>query len=283
VDFFTFNTTDVIPDETSRLGELYHENSKLRPRASAHLGRWIGDLSKSPYSLSTLSRGYKTYPQAARVTLPAPTQTRALPISDVISARRSIVTSVASRKFGERPLAASDLARLLVDGYGITGEHCVNLHGVDIVQPLRASPSGGALYPLEIYPLVVQEGEIEQGLYHFNVVGNQIEALRRPVELAEIERITSYPAAMTEAALIIVITAVFGRSYFKYQERGYRFVLLEAGHVAEHFYLVGTALGLSVVAIGGFFDDEVNGLVGVNGVDEAAVYVIAIGHPFEMP
>ena len=65
--------------------------------------------------------------------------------------------------------------------------------------------------------------------------------------------------------------------------RGYfpkdRFVLLEAGHLAENFYLVAASLRLAVVAVGGFFDDVVNRTLAVDGVDEAAVYLLVFGYP----
>lgn len=63
----------------------------------------------------------------------------------------------------------------------------------------------------------------------------------------------------------------------KYKERGYRFVLLDAGHIGQNLYLMATALDLSVVSIGGFFDDDVNDLLRLDGVNESALYVIAVG------
>jgi hypothetical protein len=67
---FLFNTTDIVSGEARSLGELFHENSKLHPRAGAKLGRWIGNLMESPLSLKTMSRGFKTYPNAPIVKLP---------------------------------------------------------------------------------------------------------------------------------------------------------------------------------------------------------------------
>jgi SagB-type dehydrogenase family enzyme len=278
VTLFSFNTTDGIPQDVRETGELYHENSKLRRRASARLGRWIGDLAESPYALTTLSESYKLYPHADRISLPPPTPTPSEPISETIKRRRSVISSAAGPKFADAALDSAGLSRLLIDAYGITGEHTLDLHNVHVVQKLRAAPSGGALYPLELYPIVVRGGAIGRGIYHYNVPHHALEVVRGTVEGAELASMTSYQGVVADAAVVIVISAVFGRAYFKYHERGYRFVLLEAGHVAEHLYLVATALGLGVVALGGFFDDDVNALLGLDGVEEAAVYMVAIGH-----
>ena len=77
--------------------------------------------------------------------------------------------------------------------------------------------------------------------------------------------------------MIVFITAVFERSVFKYGDRGYRFVLLEAGHVAQNINLAVTALGLGCVNIGGFFDRDIDEFLGIDGLTHSSVYLMAIG------
>jgi SagB-type dehydrogenase family enzyme len=79
------------------------------------------------------------------------------------------------------------------------------------------------------------------------------------------------------ASLIVFITAVFERSVFKYGDRGYRFIFLEAGHVAQNINLVATALGLGSVNIGGFFDREIDEFLDLDGVTHSTIYMVAIG------
>ena len=79
------------------------------------------------------------------------------------------------------------------------------------------------------------------------------------------------------ASLIVFITSIFERSIFKYGDRGYRFILLEAGHVAQNINLVSNALGLGSVNIGGYFDREIDDLLGLDGVAHSTIYMIAIG------
>jgi SagB-type dehydrogenase family enzyme len=72
---------------------------------------------------------------------------------------------------------------------------------------------------------------------------------------------------------------MFWRTRFKYGQRGYRFTLLEAGHVGQNLVLAATALGLGSVAVGGFFDCRVEELLSVDGVNESALYAVAVGPP----
>ena len=85
------------------------------------------------------------------------------------------------------------------------------------------------------------------------------------------------PSPLDTSAALVVVTAVFWRSRIKYGLRGYRFALLEAGHLVQTIQLAATDLGLSALPVGGFFDRRLDELVGADGLDEAAVYAVALG------
>jgi SagB-type dehydrogenase family enzyme len=70
---------------------------------------------------------------------------------------------------------------------------------------------------------------------------------------------------------------MFWRSRFKYGQRAYRFTLLEAGHVAQNALLAAAALGLAAVPLGGFYDRKVDAFLGVDGLQEAALYLLPVG------
>jgi SagB-type dehydrogenase family enzyme len=74
-------------------------------------------------------------------------------------------------------------------------------------------------------------------------------------------------------------TAVFARAKWKYGQRAYRYVYLDAGHIAQNFALSATSVGLASCQIGAFFDDEVNKVIGIDGVDESVLYLSVAGHP----
>lgn len=80
-----------------------------------------------------------------------------------------------------------------------------------------------------------------------------------------------------DAGFLVLLTASFLRNRVKYGERGYRYVLQEAGHLAQNIYIVSESLGLGAVAVGGFYDDEVNDILSLDGVEEAVVYAVVVG------
>ncbi len=56
-----------------------------------------------------------------------------------------------------------------------------------------------------------------------------------------------------------------------------RYLFLDAGHICQNLMLAATALGLGVCPVGAFFDEEVEGLVGVDGKAEVALYLASVG------
>ena len=82
---------------------------------------------------------------------------------------------------------------------------------------------------------------------------------------------------LENAALAFIWTAVIERSKWKYRERAYRYIYMDAGHIGQNAYLAAEALGLGCCAVGAFFDDEVNAVIGVDGENETAVYLCSIG------
>ena len=82
---------------------------------------------------------------------------------------------------------------------------------------------------------------------------------------------------MATAGVVLVLSAVFGRSQWRYQERAYRYVLLEAGHISQNIYLVATALGLGTCAIGAFHDQGYDQIIGVDGEKESVIYLMPVG------
>ncbi len=259
-------------DESTATFELYHENSKQR-RHDLSFNRRIYEINQSPDIHRLVSRTFKTYPGAEFLPLSAVEPAEGF--ERVAALRRSI------RRFSGKPIQLDQLGRLLYCSSGMTGRLDDSRHG--IVQPIRAAPSGGALYPVELYAAVLTVDGLEQGLYHYAVDRHGLELLRRGDFSDVLSEATSDPASLSNAGVVFILTGVFARSRFKYGERGYRFTLLETGHIAQNILLAATALALGAVAIGGFVDDEVNVLLDLDGVEEAALYLVASGHPAPRP
>ncbi len=183
-------------------------------------------------------------------------------LTDVVPARRSI------RSYGGDPISLEELSTLLGAAYGVTGSLGTQL--------LRAVPSGGALYPLELYVAAVKVHGLERALYHFDPLRNALER-HRALQVDELAGLTPYDELVVPCAALTAISAVFWRSRFKYGTRAYRFALLEAGHVAQNYLLTATALGLASCPVGGFFDRRVDALLGIDGLYESSLYLLPVG------
>jgi SagB-type dehydrogenase family enzyme len=249
------------------LAEAYHEASKVSPSQIGRQMEGAGRLAATPDLQLSSIRAAKRY-GTARVALPAPASLDP-PLGDVIARRRS------TRAFDPRPVPADVLAALLHAAYGVTGE--LEPEGDRPALRLRSVPSGGALYPLELYAAVSRVGELHPGLYHFDPLSPGLEALRRGATADELTPLSTYPEVVSSCAVLIFIAAIFGRTRFKYGLRGYRFALLEAGHIAQNIVLAATALGLAAVPLGAFYDRRTDAFLGLDGVNESTLYTIALG------
>lgn len=251
------------PLESDSVWELFHENSKL---SSCQYGPSNDDIIARIKDLHE-SLPFEGYPITE---LPKPCVKLDVKLEAAIVSRKS------SREMTQRQVPAENLAALLHYAYGVSRD---NSDDINQPRPFRVVPSAGALYPLEIFFHTVHVQGLEGGLYHYNPSQNIIRLLKKGDLTSTIAEAMTAPnvSVALNAALTLFITAVFERSVFKYGERGYRFVLLEAGHVAQNINLVSSAIGLGSLNIGGFFDRPIDDLLGLDGVTHSTVYIVALG------
>ena len=179
------------------------------------------------------------------------------------------------RRFDAEPIDRSDLGTLLHAAYGVLDT--IDLAGEFCQRPV---PSGGGLYPLELYALVQNVSDLAGGVYHYVPLGHRLEVVRPdplPSHLTS-EMFLGQPY-LVRAAAIIVITSVVQRSLWKYEDRGYRYILLEAGHVAQNLNLCAAGLDLASLNLGGFFDEDVMSLLKLDPHNEIVLYGVAVGKP----
>lgn len=255
-------------ENTDSVAELFYENSKQR-RYDLAFGARIGAINANPDVQRIVSRAFKRYPGAATLGLPEVRPDEGPSFEKVVADRRS------THSFTGEPLTSLEIAKLLYFANGITGR--IRRFDGSTAQLLRAAPSGGALYPVEIYAGVFEAEGVPAGLYHYAVADHVLERVRSGSLADALGAASSYEAVFARASIALILTIIGGRSHFKYGERGYRFALLEAGHIAQNVLLAATAMQLGAVPVGGFIDDEVNAILDVDGVDEAAIYLIAAG------
>ena len=207
---------------------------------------------------------FKTYPDAlARVELPPLPRETGSSLWKALAERRS------RRDFLRVPIPLSTLAGLLWATQGVTAR----VEGF----ALRTAPSAGALYPIETYLMVHRVEGLAEGLYHLDVWGKALEFLRAGNLEAEIRAAALNQEMCADAPVVFAWTAVVPRGKWKYGERAYRYIYLDAGHIAENLYLSAEDLHLGCCTVGAFLDDEVNAILGVDGEIETAVYLAAVG------
>ncbi len=205
---------------------------------------------------------YKTYPQARTIPLPPDFSPGSLSLEEAIVQRRS------RRNYSGQALSLAELSSLLHHASGITLEGSF---------PLRAAPSAGALYPIEIYPVVHNVEDLEVGLYHYAVREHALELLKEGNFRQEIVQHAIGQRMAGWANVVFLLTAIFQRTEWRYGVRAYRYIMMEAGHIGENVYLTATSLGLGACAVGAFLDEGLNRLLEVDGEEEAVIYMLTVG------
>jgi len=209
---------------------------------------------------------YKQYESYLdRIELPEAAMVAGAGLWATIAGRRS------QRRFSGRPLALAELSQLLWAIQGMTGE----VPGFE----LRAAASAGALYPNETYVVAQAVDDLAQGVYHYDVRGHALGLLADGDYSADAAQACLGQTWMANAGAVFVWGAVVARCAWKYQNRAYRYLYLDAGHLGAHLQLAAQALGLASCNVAAFFDDEVARLVGIDGRTEVPVYVTALGRP----
>ncbi len=254
------------------LFELFHTNTRYtRTGFSAHAVNIRRHLC-SAQAVQAMSRNFKIYRFVDRSALPAPCLPE-LPLSLVLQRRES------SRSFSGAEMSLEDLASILIPAAACNRVAKVKDHP-QIELHFRPYPSGGAEYPLELYAILLRISGAPVCITHFDPRARTLDILKTSVSPASIENalIDAEPILETATALL-AITAVFERTTDKYGDRGYRLVLLEAGHLAQNLCLTATAAGFGTLPWGGFFDDELNRLLDIDGLTEAVIHCIFLGVP----
>jgi SagB-type dehydrogenase family enzyme len=247
------------------LAEFYHLNS----HTTRHL-----DWQYHPEELlrrGLQKKGIKKYPGCPQVVLPKEGMMIEPDLVKCILSRRSI------RQWTSEPATLQQLGAMLYLSAAITYEKSMPDGSIDYLRP---APSGGALYPIEIYPCVLRIEDLPMGLYHYNPVDHALDVLQvdEYFEQALFDTMI-FPGFMEGSAVVFVMTAVFERSCFKYFDRGYRFIQLEAGHTAQNMCLVAQGLGLGSLCLGGYVEKDLEPLLWVDGRSESPIYAICVGHP----
>ncbi len=225
--------------------------------------RTVGGIKRGPLPAFT-----KEYPGEGIPLPQAQVVPGGLPLEEAIQRRRS------RRDYLPQPISLEQLARLLFYANGVTGAR--EAYGLSHF-PLRTAPSAGGLSPIELYPVVNAVEGLEPGLYYYQPLKHSLQRLKAGDFRRTVADLCLEQDFLTGAATVVFLSAVYERTRWKYGERAYRYVHLDAGHVSQNLLLEATALGLGACCVGAFFDDDVNAFLGLDGQREFAVLSVAVG------
>jgi SagB-type dehydrogenase family enzyme len=210
-------------------------------------GSCAGD---SPTATTTAPTHHRT------VNLPDAIGGETMSLESALAARRSI------RSFTDETLTLEEISQLMWAAQGLTEEGGAG----------RTAPSAGGTYPLEVFVAT------PQGVYHYVPEGHLLEAVRNEDLRAPLAEAAVDQEWVADAAIVVVITAVFSRTEQRYGDRAERYVHLEAGHAAQNLLLQAVALELGAVPVGAFRDERVQEVLGLPA-DHEPLYLIPVGHP----
>ncbi len=208
----------------------------------------------------------KAYPGLPRLALPAPGRDGSASLHEIV--RRF----TAVRALESAPLSLERLARLLQLANGITSPG---------PYPLRAAPSAGALYAGEVYVVADRVRGLEAGVYSYHAPTHHLVRIASGSHAAAVASSVEWPDAIARAPASILLTNVFYRYTHRYANRGYRYALIDSGHIGENLRLAAAAEGLAVASFLRFADDALNGLLGIDGREEAVCALHAIGRELQ--
>ena len=195
------------------------------------------------------------------IRLPEPKYDGKVSVEASLRKRRSV------REYLADPLTLTEVSQLLWAAQGITGQ-----------EGKRTAPSAGALYPLEVYVVAARVQNLLPGVYKYLPRTHELSKvadgdLRGSLSTAALDQ-----DCVKEAAIDIVLAAVYERTTKKYGQRGIKYVHMEAGHAAQNVFLQAVALNLGAAVVGAFQDDQVKRVIGLSK-EEQPLYIMPVGRP----
>jgi SagB-type dehydrogenase family enzyme len=248
--------------------EVFHETTKLKSFHEKLLGRRIGVYLTDKRAIEETAANYKVYSEAEKLRLPPPA-----PIEQ--SFTEILANRTSCRSFSGETLTLAQVSQILsavrANRVGQTGAEGINIW-------FRPFPSGGGLYPTEVYVAARNIEGLANGIYHYDGRAHELSCVASSVPFSSLAAAMSDEDGLTlGAGLIIFVSVLLERTVVKYSYRGYRFAMMEAGMVPLMINLAATGIGLDCLHWGGFLDDKVNGLIGLNGFSESVVSSLIIG------
>lgn len=237
---------------------LYYENSKLTEFSNIPIpNEQVIEISKSfAPSLTIEGKRFQLTPRSETD----------VDMYQMMKARASRPTASLSE------MSFEELSDLLYYAYGSkqtsTGKSAMTK---------RNAPSAGGLYPIELFFFAQEVEQIPNGLYYFDSPKNEIVLFDDQVDYERVAACYVSDDPIIHKNLVFFFCPIFNKSIFKYHNRGFRFVFMEAGHIAQNILLLATGLQRQALPVCGYFEYKIDELLRLDGHDFSCVYTVAVG------
>ncbi len=141
---------------------------------------------------------------------------------------------------------------------------------------MRSSPSAGGLYPTEIYVISNGYPGLEDGVYNYQVINQSLTLIKEGNFWDKLKENTFNNPNIENSNLVVALSGVFFRSSWRYQDRAYRRICLDSGHIIGNLELVSFPCGFKANLIGGFIDNGVNEILELDEEEEQTLTLIAL-------
>jgi len=264
--------------ESNRIGETYMLNSKSsRYRINDVFGI---NLYNTPVAFVCETKNEERYiSKHKEIELPRPVPLKTS-LDKAIMRRRS------HRRFEEVSIPLDRLASILYYGNGINGKLSIPSIDSEFLNPsevkLHTSSSAGGLYPLNIFLIATRVKGLDFGVYKYIPNENSLLPVIKEKQLSMDEVYSSLQPAkdvinLENAGFIIVITGMLWKLIRKYGNRGLKYMFIESGEIAQNVHLSAQSLGIGTVDIAGYYDGEIEKMVGIDGTSEFVMHTIIGG------
>src|SRR5262249_14169418 len=215
---------------------------------------------------SNLPMPFKTYQDRPSIALPGPEPMDSYPAVGAIG------DSDVDLNTG-KALALADLSQILHYSAGITHERPSSEGRITF----RAAACAGARYPIEVYLVCGDLDGLAAGVYHFNPRDHALVPLREGDYRPALNHAAGGLPEVAAASVVLVFTAISWRSAWKYRSRAYRYHYWDNGTICANALAVSSALNLPAKLVMGFVDSEISEIVGIDGLRELPLSLVAIG------
>ncbi|HEY9762982.1 MAG TPA: SagB/ThcOx family dehydrogenase [Trichocoleus sp.] len=243
-----------MPDALVSIAQHYHERTKYSPETLASKSRGI-DFAQQPFP-------FKTYRVGSEIDL-----------KPYLEEQPNTGESAVDIAWWSR------LSHFLINSYGLTTK-MPTANGDTFY--LRASPSAGGLYPAELYLISRGNSYLPAGLYNYQARTHSLWRYWDDHVWQDLQAACFWHPALESTQLAVVISAVFYRSAWRYQDRAYRRIFLDSGHLIGNLELAGAAADFRPHLIGGFADQSLNNLLYVDSAEEGVIAVLALADLLEV-